>query len=755
MIHLIANQKHLPLVVPITSIHVSSDGSYPMGPNEMPIMEKQIPSYSERPISHQKPPAPYGPAGGADNYPKIEQEKSGYVEDEKMILQQLNAKQPAESYGDAYKEPQYVIHQEYSPPDLPPPDTSQYPVVNDSPQVIEQMKVGEEYPAPEVQQDVKGGNEYTLQQEVKGAAYPIEQVKEPALPQIQQITTEYVKQDYAKPEEPKTEQKTDTYQPPTQSYVQQIETPAQEKDTYTTQMKEIEEYGRRVPATNYQYVKPSNLPAPSYEQSSGYPSQSSYPIQSSYPSQSSYPAQSSYPQADSQSNDQSYAQPVESQKSVQQDSKEQLSEEQANIAAYEEARKSILQGSYQTSYQQPSSYQQPIVYQQPSSYQEQVSYQPPLSTAYDTKSEKANDYTDDYRTEPKSEVKTADRVYDLPSNTAEKVVSVPNRLSDGQYQSEILTSEEQTKKSYETLPEQKAVVSVVSSVSSSADEKQLLDAKFDSGQKYGERLVYVKSPKFKNLRTVNGNTYLGDTLLYSASTRSNSTLRRQRQQDEPNSRRSNRIHAEVLAISSTRSTSTRSASTRSPPTRSTTAQESSSSTEGEQLAKSELVTIGSDTDKPADQTESTKSDTVVSNAATTGNATEPTKVDDEQVVNYVKPVSRAVLRSLRIRKLKKDEDSKDGKVSSTAELISSASEQFESKLEPDAVVDLTNLDADELAHDLKADEADDLEASGTENSQLYHAYYGPPNHQPEPGYVRLTVQQFKEIFKVRLDFLNF
>ena len=273
MIHLIANQKHLPLVVPITSIHVSSDGSYPIGHNEMPVMEKQIPSYSERPVTHQKPPAPYGPAGG---YPRIEQEKSGYVEDEKVILQQLNAKPQADGYAFKepqyepqykepeykevqYKEPEYVIHQDYTPPDLlppPPPETSQYPVTNDQ-QVIEQVKVTDEYPQPEVkgaeytvQQEIKG-NEYTVQQEakggeypakeeVKGGNYPIEQVKE--IPQIQQITTEYVKQ-----EEPK--QQIEAYSPPP-AYVQEAP-----KDAYPTQeyqVKGVEEYGRRVPAINYQ-----------------------------------------------------------------------------------------------------------------------------------------------------------------------------------------------------------------------------------------------------------------------------------------------------------------------------------------------------------------------------------------------------------------------------------------------------------------------------------------------------------------------
>lgn len=726
-------------------------------------MEKQIPSYSEMPIHHQKPPQPYGPAnhmvGGDASYttsyepPKIEQEKSGYVEEEKMILQQLNAK-PEEQYPESYKEPQpqYVIHQEYNPvpsvPDLPsPPEAGQYQVSNDNQQVIEQVKVSEEYPPQYPQQGEVKGTEYTVQQqEVKGGASypvePIEQIKEPALPQIQQITTEYIKH-----EEPK--QQTDSYnQPP--PYVQQVETPVQVqevqvKESYPTQdykVKGAEEYGRRVPATNYQYVKPSNLPVQSYEQQSG-----------GYSSQSSYPAQSSYPQA----NDQSYSQQqVESQKtsSVDGGSREQLSEEQANIAAYEEARKSILQNSYT-----------PLVYQQPSSYQEQVSYQPPLSTAYDTKSEKASDYTDDYsyraesKDQAREEVKsTGDRVYDLPSNTAEKVVTVNGG------QSEILSSEEQTKKSsYEILPEQKTVVSVVTSVSSSADEKQLADAKSDNGQKYGERLVYVKSPKFKNLRTVNGNTYLGDTLLYSASTRSNSnsTLRRHREnghRQPDDARRSSRIRAEVIALSSSSRSSSRSASTRSPPVRSTTSDSSSaSSTDIEKLEKLEVVTIGSElaaaSNKSADQTETGKSD---ADKTSQTNSTEASKsTDDEQVVNYVKPVSRAALRNLRLKKLKKDEEGKEGKLSSTAELSSSASEQFESKVLPeDAVLDLTNLDVEELASNLKAEETEDLEASGSENvasSQLYHAYYGPPNHQPEPGYVRLTVQQFKEIFKVRFD----
>ena len=690
-------------------------------------MEKVISSYSERPLNHQKQQQ-YSAIKNEDYGIKIEQEKNGYIEDEKVILEQL--KQPA--IEQSYKEqqnPQYLMHQAYGPissiPDvpLPPAPELNYQISNHYQQQIEQVKGNEyavqqqdgktDYPVIQVQQDYKANN-YPIQQqqEIKSNDYSNEQIKEQPITQpitqIQQITTEYVKQ-----EEPNQiiQQQTDSYN----NQAEQTPVQVQEfiiKDNYPTQDYKIkgveEEYGRRVPNTNYQYVKPNNL-------------------------QVNY---NSYDQQQ-QTNDQGYSQQqqqIESQKIVQHDSlpKEQL-DERANIAAYEEARKSILQPiSYaSTSYNQPQSqsYEQQDSYQQQqqNSYEQPTSYQPPLST-YETKEKSIIDYTDDYPSntydnsgsnyKTESE-KISDKVYDLPSNTAEKVISSTNNG----YNTEILTSEEQTnKKNYETLPvEVKSVV---------VEEekpivKQLVDAKSESGQKYGERLVYVKSSKFKNLRTVNGNTYLGDTLLYSASTRSNfnSTVRRSAKKQAEKHLESEKVFSRILNTSTSSSVSSIIAPIET-------------SASNSFLNSPILLESNSPSSNKSDVTSSTlieQADSAKSNK---------TIEDDEKVVNYVKPISRSALRNLRIRKLRKESKLDE-------QLAASASEQIESKLLPADVIDLTNLNADDLKDNLKSDSNSDLDSS---DSQLFHAYYGPPDHQPESGYVKLTVQQFKEIFKVRLIF---
>lgn len=35
----------------------------------------------------------------------------------------------------------------------------------------------------------------------------------------------------------------------------------------------------------------------------------------------------------------------------------------------------------------------------------------------------------------------------------------------------------------------------------------------------------------------------------------------------------------------------------------------------------------------------------------------------------------------------------------------------------------------------------------TGNAQLYHAYYAPAHHDPPPGYIRMTVDEFNKLFK--------
>lgn len=733
VIHLIANQKHLPMVVPITSIHTSNDGNYPIEHHEAeyPIYEKEIPSYSEKPYNYRKqqpirpphpppmmhPPRPreiYSPQPSQYSHTentysemKIEQEKSGYVEDEKAILQQLkNAKSP--DTDEAYKEqqPQYVIHQTYSPisslPDLQPPppppaqpETTQYQSNHNYNnnynnenvhQIVEQIQVeqvkGNEYQQQEMrtvdypvqQQEIKTTNDYTPVQQVEV------QMKEQPITQIQQITTEYVKH-----EEPvKTivqQQITDTgYNQPEQPPVQQQIQEVQIKDNYPTQdykVKSVEEYGTRLPVTNYQYIKPSNLPA----QPNGYHEQNL----------------NSY---ESQTNDQSYVQqqqPIETTKTVQQqDTTVLTNDEQANIAAYEEARKSILQPlTYTTSniyQQQPAQSSQEQSYDD-GSYRE--SYLPPLSTSYD--SPKANDYADDYsnnyesnnnnyRAESKGQEVKVDKGYNLLSNTAAEKVTI-NSGDNNNYnlKDEILTSEEQTnKKEYESLPEQKS--------SAERDEQpisELLNQRSESGQKYGERLVYVKTKKFKNLKMINGNTYLGDTLIYSASTRANTTT--------PVIRR-RKIDEKVVAVTA----------------------QNVSSTDAPSIANSESTTV-----KPTD---TVSIDTT--NDANKTNSTSGEEIKPDSVVNF-RPVSRADLR--RIRRLRKEQ----GKLGD--QLATSASEQIE-------MIDSNQFESSADAIDLdELKEADDLKA---EESQLFHAYYGPADHDPEPGYVRLTVEQFKKIFKV-------
>lgn len=37
--------------------------------------------------------------------------------------------------------------------------------------------------------------------------------------------------------------------------------------------------------------------------------------------------------------------------------------------------------------------------------------------------------------------------------------------------------------------------------------------------------------------------------------------------------------------------------------------------------------------------------------------------------------------------------------------------------------------------------------SATGNAQLYHAYYAPAHHDPPPGYIRMTVDEFNKLFK--------
>lgn len=78
--------------------------------------------------------------------------------------------------------------------------------------------------------------------------------------------------------------------------------------------------------------------------------------------------------------------------------------------------------------------------------------------------------------------------------------------------------------------------------------------------------------------------------------------------------------------------------------------------------------------------------------------------------------------------------------------------------------DITTKKANEAAKQANQDE-DDISAgagaihfqpiqtkegeanSATGNAQLYHAYYAPAHHDPPPGYIRMTVDEFNKLFK--------